>query len=74
MRGSTVHVCRTAKDNGRLWVEVEHYVAERVHELPQDEDCKASCFAMWRFDPADVMADAKLSSEPGVSKNGSIFT
>ena len=73
MRGQTINVCRTAKDNGRLWVEVDHYAETVVKNLPQDEDCKNSVFAMWKFDPADVMADAKLSSEAGFSKNGSVF-
>jgi hypothetical protein len=74
MRGSTINVCRSAKDNGRLWVEVESWREERQKDLPQNEDCKISIFSMWKFEAADVMADAKLASEVGFSKNGRVYS
>jgi hypothetical protein len=74
LRGQTIVVHRTEKDNGRLWVEVESWREERRKDLPGDEDCKKSVFALWRFDPSEVMLDAKLSSGEQFLKNGHVLT
>jgi hypothetical protein len=73
LRGQTIIVHRTEKNNGRLWVEVESWREAPKAEMPLDQDCKLSCYDLWRFDPSTVMADAKLGSDLAVLKNGKIL-
>ena len=63
LRGSTINVHRSEKDNGRLWVEVEQWRDNQRKDMPQNEDVRLSAFDLWRFDPSEVLATATLSSD-----------
>jgi hypothetical protein len=73
LRGQTINVHRTEKDNGRLYVEVEAWRPDARKDLPVDQDCKLSVFDLWKFDPATVMRDAELASDMFNTGNGSLL-
>lgn len=73
LRGQSIIVHRTEKNNGRLWVEVEQWKSDDKMAMPADEDCKLSVFELWGFHPCDLTAGADLSSEDDTRKNGAIF-
>lgn len=72
LRGSLIQVHRTNADNGRLWVEVESWRTEGKKPLPFAMDCKASLFAMWKFNPSEIEASARLAPGRDLGKNGVI--
>ncbi len=70
LRGQTIILHRSEKKNGRLWVEVEDWSSDSKRKMPEPLDCKLSLFAMWRFDPSEIMLSANLGSNADFSRNG----
>jgi len=63
LRGQTVNVHRTEKNNGRLYVEVETWRNDARKDLPLDQDVKLSLFDLWRYDPCEATSFANLGSD-----------
>lgn len=62
LRGTTIVVHRSEKNNGRLWVEVEAWRGEASGKMAADEDCKLSLFEMWRWSPSELTSNATLGT------------
>jgi hypothetical protein len=73
LRGQTIQVHRTEKNNGRLWIEVETWREKDRADLPRNEDVTLSLYNLWEFDPSDGQAGARLYGDRFDCKNGAVL-
>jgi hypothetical protein len=63
LRGQTIYVVRSTKDNGRLFVEVDKIFHRDADKIAQAVDPVASLWNMWKMEPSHAELNASLATE-----------